>query len=127
MYPHRVSFRRKLAYVAASVIAAAGMMGGHWMANAARAGGSESALAPALGLGSWIAAGIAAVLIDRSVPARAVAFASLALPLVWFGMLLVSEDNSLWILGLAAMAVFALLTGLAAAGTRFALRLSRRA
>ena len=66
------------------------------------------------------------MLIDRTEPPRAVEFASLALPLVWFGMLLVSEDNNLWLLGLAALAVFALLAGLAAGATRFAFRLAGR-
>lgn len=117
-----VSFRRKLSYIAASVIAAAGMMTGHWLAESARAAGGESALAQGLGLASWVVAGVAAVLIDRTVPARAVAFASLALPLVWFGGLLVSEDNTLWLLGLVALTVFALAAGLSAGATKLLLR-----
>lgn len=121
-----VPLRRRLSYIAASVIAAAGMMGGHWLAGAARAEGAESPFAQGLGILSWAVAGILAVLIDRTVPARAVAFASLALPLVWFGMLLVSEENSLWLLGLAVMAVFALIAGLSAAATKLAFRLAGR-
>lgn len=121
-----MSLRRRLAYIAASVIAAAGMMSGHWLAGAARAEGAESPAAQILGIASWLVAGVAAVLIDRTVPPRAVAFASLALPLVWFGMLLVSEDNNLWLLGLAALAVFALLAGLAAGATKLAFRLAGR-
>ena len=117
-----MSFRRRLCYLAASAIAAAGMMTGHWMAGAARAAGEESALAQGLGLVSWVIAGVAAVLIDRSVPPRAVAFASLALPLVWFGGLLVSEEGTVWILGLIALAVFALVAGLSAGATKRLLR-----
>jgi hypothetical protein len=120
-----VPLRRRLAYLSASLIAAAGMIAGHTVAGASRAIGGESQLAPALGLLSWVAAGIVAVLIDRDVPARAVGFASLALPLVWFGMLLVSEDNSLWLLGLAALAVFALIAAASAWATRAVLRLVR--
>ncbi|HUF24253.1 MAG TPA: hypothetical protein VMN81_09010 [Vicinamibacterales bacterium] len=119
-----MSLRRRLAYLSASLIAAAGMMAGHALAGAARAAGEESQLAPALGLLSWVAAGIAAVLIDRTVPPRAVGFASLALPLVWFGMLLVSEDNSLWLLGLAALAVFALIAAASAAMTKAVIRVA---
>lgn len=126
MYASRVSFRRRLSYIAASVIAAAGMMSGHWLAGAARAEGGESPVAQGLGIASWAVAGIVAALIDRTVPARAVAFASLALPLVWFGMILVSEENSLWLLGLAVMAVFALIAGLSAAATKLAFRLAGR-
>jgi hypothetical protein len=114
--------RRRLAYIAASVIAAAGMMGGH--ALAAAAGADGSAAAQWMGILSWVVAGIVAVLIDRTVPARAVGFASLALPLVWFGMLLVSEDRSLWMLGLAFIFFFALVAGLAAGGTKLLFRLS---
>jgi len=120
-----VPLRRRLAYLSASLIAAAGMIAGHTVAGTSRAAGGESPLAPALGLLSWVAAGIVAVLIDRDVPARAVGFASLALPLVWFGMLLVSEDNSLWLLGLAALAVFALMAAASAWATRAVLRLVR--
>jgi len=120
-----VSFRRKLSYIAASVIAAAGMMTGHWMANAARAAGTDSALAGALGIVSWALAGIIAVLIDRSVPPRAVALSSLALPLVWFGMIIVSEENTMWLIGLLLIGLFALLTWAAAAGTRWLLRPKR--
>lgn len=101
------------------------MIAGHALAGAQRASGEESPLAPALGLLSWVAAGIVAVLIDRTVPARAVGFASLALPLVWFGMLLVSEDNSLWLLGLAALVVFALIAAASAWATGAVLRLVR--
>ena len=117
-----MSLKRRLAYVAASVIAAAGMMTGHWMANNARAAGEESAFAGSLAILCWIIAGVAAILIDRSVPPRAVALASLALPLVWFGMILVSEDSSLWFFGLLLIALFAFLTWLSAAATRWLLR-----
>jgi len=120
-----VSFRRRLCYLAASAIAAAGMMTGHWMANTARAAGAESVLAGALGIVSWVLAGIVAVLIDRSVPPRAVALSSLALPLVWFGMVIVSEENTLWLLGLLLLGLFALLTWTAAAATRWLLRPTR--
>lgn len=120
-----VSLRRKLSYVAASVIAAAGMMTGHWMASAAREAGRDSAFAGALGILSWAIAGIAAVLIDRSVPPRAVALSSLALPLVWFGMIIVSEENTMWLIGLLLIGLFALLTWAAAAGTRWLLRPKR--
>ena len=119
--------RRRLAYIAASVIAAAGMMSGHWLAEASRAAGRESPLAQSLGVLSWVVAGAVAALIDRTVPAHAVGVASLALPLVWFGMILVSEPNGLWLLGLGAMAVFALIAGLSAAATKAALRLAARA
>lgn len=97
-------------------------MTGHWLAGSARAAGDESALAQGLGLFSWVIAGVVAVLIDRTVPARAVAFASLALPLVWFGGLLVAEDNTLWIFGLVALTVFALAAGLSAGATKLLLR-----
>jgi hypothetical protein len=121
-----VSIRRRLAYVAASVIAAAGMMTGHWMANSARAAGGESAFAGSLAILSWVLAGVVAVLVDRSVPPRAIALASLALPLVWFGMILVSEDRTLWFLGLLLIALFAVLTWLSAAATRWLLRPRRQ-
>ncbi|MDQ3068340.1 MAG: hypothetical protein M3R55_01250 [Acidobacteriota bacterium] len=119
-------FRRRLACIAASVIAAAGMMSGHWLAGVARAAGEESPVAQSLAIAAWITAGVIAVLIDRTVSARAVALASLALPLVWFGMILVLEDHGLWMLGLAAMAVFALLAGLSAAAMKLMLRLATR-
>lgn len=114
--------RRRLSYIAASVIAAAGMMGGHALAAAAGAEGSVAA--QWMGILAWVVAGVAAVLIDRTVPARAVGFASLALPLVWFGMLLVSEDRSLWMLGLLFIFFFALVAGLSAAGTKLLFRLT---
>lgn len=119
-----VPIRRRLSYIAASVIAAAGMMGGHALAGASGAEGS--AIAEWMGILSWAAAGVAAVLIDRTVPARAVGFASMALPLVWFGMLLVSEDRSLWFMGLLFIGLFALVAGLSAAGTRLLFRLAAR-
>lgn len=118
--------RRRLAYVAASVIAAAGMMSGHAMADSARAAGGESPFAQALGILCWVAAGIAAVLIDRTVPARAVAFASLALPLVWFGAIIVSDQRELWWVGLVVLVLFALVAGLAAAATGFLFRSAAR-
>jgi hypothetical protein len=121
-YASRVSLKRRLAYVAASTIAAAGMMTGHWMANAARAAGEESLVAGSLAIASWFVAGIAGALIDRSAPPRAIALASLALPLVWFGAILVSEDKTLWFLGLLALVVFALFTWTAAVATRWLLR-----
>lgn len=117
--------RRRLAYLSASLIAAFGMMGGHRLAGASRAAGEDSPLAQGLGILSWVAAGIVAVLIDRTVPARAVGFASLALPLVWFGMILVSEDNSLWLLGLAALVIFALIAAASAWVTAAVLRAVR--
>lgn len=125
-YASRVSLKRRIAYVAASTIAAAGMMTGHWMANAALQAGGESVVAGSLAIVSWFVAGVVAALIDRSAPPRAVALSSLALPLVWFGMILVSEDRSLWWLGLIALAVFALFTWSAAAATRWLLRPRRR-
>ena len=97
-------------------------MTGHWMANSAREAGGESAFAGSLAILCWVVAGVVAILIDRSVPPRAVAIASLALPLVWFGMILVSEDRSLWFLGLLLIALFAFLTWLSAAATRWLLR-----
>lgn len=121
-----VSLRRKLSYIAASVIAGAGMMTGHWMATAARQAGGESAIANSLGILSWVIAGAVAVLIDRSVPPRAVALASLALPLVWFGGLLVSEDRTMWLLGFVLLLVFALLAGVSAAAVKWLFKLSRR-
>lgn len=125
MYALSVPIRRRLAYIAASVIAAAGMMGGHALAGAAEAEGGSIA-AQWIGVLSWVAAGVTATLIDRTVPARAVGFASMALPLVWFGMLLVSEENNLWLLGLAAMAVFGLIAGLSAGATKLLFRLMAR-
>ena len=113
--------RRRFSYIAASFIAAAGMMGGHALAGAAANDGG-SAAAQWIGVLSWVVAGITAVLIDRSVPARAVGFASMALPLVWFGMLLVSEEHTLLLLGLVAMAVFGLVAGLSAGATKWLLR-----
>jgi hypothetical protein len=121
-----VSFRRKLAYVAASVISGAGMMLGHNWAEAARAAGGEAPAAQWLGVGSWVIAGVVAALIDRTAPARAIGFASLALPLVWFGMTLVSEGNALWVVALLMMLFFGLLTGLSAAATQRLLRPRRR-
>jgi hypothetical protein len=118
-----MSIRRRLAYIAASVIAAAGMMVGDALGEAARAAGTESYAAVFIGVGGWILAGIAAVLIDRTIPARAAGFASMALPLVWFGMLLVSDDRSLWFVGLLLICLFALVAGLAAAGAKLLLRL----
>ena len=114
--------RRWAAYAAASVIAAAGMMAGHALAAAARASGHESLLAQALGIFAWVVAGAAAVLIDRTVVARTVAAASAALPLIWFATL----DNPLWLPGLAALALFAILAGLSAALTKRAFRAGGR-
>lgn len=119
MYALDVSIRRRLAYLAATVIAAAGMFAGHAIGKAAD---GSTGLANLLGIGSWIVAGIIAVLIDRTVPARAVAFASLGLPLVWFGMILVSEGVGFWFVALLLIAVFALLAGLSAAATKWLLR-----
>jgi len=108
-----------LSYIAASVIAAAGMMTGHAIGQ----GPDDTAtLANVIGVLSWVVAGIAAALIDRSVPPRAVGLASMALPLVWFGTLLVSEGVGLWFLGLLLIGAFALLAGTAAAGTKWLLR-----
>ena len=118
LYPFPVSLKRKIAYVAASVIAAGGMFAGHAL------GGPESestTLANLLGILAWVVAGIVAVLIDRSVPARAVGFASLGLPLFWFGGLLVEEGMTFWLAGLALLGLFALLAGTAAAGTKWLL------
>jgi hypothetical protein len=126
VYALSVSLTRKLAYVAASVIAAAGMMGGHSLAASLRAAGNEADLAQVLGIAGWVVAGIAAVLIDRTVPPRAVAFASLALPLVWFGSIIVSDESALWWLGLLAIIVFALIAGLAAYVTSLAFRIAAR-
>lgn len=112
MYPLGVPWRRRLSYLAASVIAAAGMFTGHAMGR----GPDESAgVAQLVGILSWVVAGVAAVLIDRSVPPRAVGFASLALPLVWFGGLLVSEGVGFWFAALVLLGVFALLAGVSAA------------
>jgi hypothetical protein len=120
-----VTSRRRLAYAAASLVAAAGMMAGHALAGAARAAAGESQLAPAVGLLAWVAAGIVAVLIDRRVPAGAAGAASIVLPLAWFGVRLAIDGNSLWLLGLAALAVFALLAAASAAITKTVLRLVR--
>lgn len=114
-----MSLQRKIAYVAASVIAAGGMFAGHAL------GGPQSdstVLANLVGILAWVVAGVVAVLIDRSVPPRAVGFASLALPLVWFGGLLVEEGMTFWLAGLALLALFALLAGGSAAGMKWMLR-----
>jgi hypothetical protein len=114
-----VSLQRKIAYLAASAIAAGGMFAGHAL------GGPQSdstILANLVGILGWVVAGAAAVLIDRTVPPRAVAFASLGLPLVWFGGLLVEEGMAFWLLGLALLALFALLAGLSAAAVKWLLR-----
>lgn len=119
VYAFDVSLKRKLAYLAASLIAAGGMFTGHALGGA----GSDSTLAAnVIGILSWVAAGVTAVLIDRSVPARAVGFASLGLPLVWFGGLLVSEGVSFWLLGLVLLGLFALLAGASATGAKWMLR-----
>ena len=119
MYPLVVPWRRRLSYLAASVIAAAGMFAGHAMGQ----GPDEAAGAAQLvGILSWVAAGVVAVLIDRSVPPRAVGFASLALPLVWFGGLLVSEGVGFWVAALALLGVFALLAGASAAVMKWLLQ-----
>jgi hypothetical protein len=119
LYPLDVSLKRKLASLAASLIAAGGMFTGHALGGS----GSDSTLAANLvGILSWVVAGVTAVLIDRSVPPRAVGFASLGLPLVWFGGLLVSEGVGFWLLGLVMLGLFALLAGASAAGTRWMLR-----
>jgi hypothetical protein len=115
--------RRPVAYVTASAIAAAGMMSGHALAAAARASGQESPFAQAVGILAWIAAGVTAVVIDRTVVAPTVAAASVALPLLWFATL----DNPLWLLGLAALALFAILAGVSAALTKLAFRAAGRA
>ena len=117
-----MSLRRRLAYVAASAIAAAGMFAGHAMGRAAADGSSAADL---IGILSWVAAGVVAVLIDRSVPPRAVGVASLALPLVWFGGLLVSEGVGLWLAGLALLLIFAVLAGASAAAMKWLLRRGR--
>lgn len=122
MYALAVPLRRRLAYIAASVIAGSGMFAGHTIAQRT----SDPTIANWIGIGGWIVAGIAAVLIDRTVPARAVGLASLALPLVWFGMLLVSEDNALWMAGLAFLLAFAMVSGVSAGATKFLFRLTTR-
>lgn len=114
-----MSLKRKIAYVAASVIAAGGMFAGHAL------GGPQSdstVLANLVGILGWVVAGVTAVLIDRSVPPRAVGFASLGLPLVWFGGLLVEEGMTFWLAGLVLLGVFAVLAGASAAGTKWMLR-----
>jgi hypothetical protein len=121
-----VPIRRRLAYVAASVIAAAGMFVGDGLGDAAREAGGESLAAAIIGIGSWIVAGIAAVLLDRTVPARAVGFASLGLPLVWFGATVVSDDRSLWWAGLLLLGAFAALAALSAAATKLLFRVTER-
>lgn len=93
------------------------MMSGHALAASARAAGGESQIAPALGIISWVVAGVVAVLIDRTVPGLIVAAASVVLPLIWLATL----DNPIWLLGLAAMAVFAMIAGGAAAAARWTL------
>lgn len=86
-------------------------------------GADDSAIAANLiGVLSWAVAGVVAVLVDRSVPPRAVGFASLALPLVWFGGLLVSEGVGFWFLALALLGAFAVLAGASAAFTKWLLR-----
>lgn len=123
MYPLGVPWRRRLSYLAASVIAAAGMFTGHAVGR----GPDESAgAAQLIGILSWVVAGVAAVLIDRSVPPRAVGFASLALPLVWFGGLLVSEGVGFWFAALVLLGVFALLAGASAAVMKWLLQRGRR-
>lgn len=112
MYAFGVPWRRRLSYLAASVIAAAGMFTGHAMGRGAD---DTAGTAHLVGIFSWVAAGIVAVLIDRSVPPRAVGFASLALPLVWFGGLLVSEGVGFWFAALVLLGAFALLAGASAA------------
>lgn len=114
-----MSLKRKIAYLAASVIAAGGMFAGHAL------GGPQSdstLLANLVGILGWVVAGVTAVLIDRSVPARAVGFASLGLPLVWFGGLLVEEGVTFWLAGLVLLGVFAFLAGASAAGMKWLLR-----
>jgi len=69
---------------------------------------------------------VVSVLIDRSVPPRAVGLASLALPLVWFGGLLVSEGVGFWVAALALLGVFALLAGASAAVMKWLLQPRRR-
>ena len=115
--------RRRLAYIAASVIAAVGMFAGHTLGKASD---ESTGLANLVAIASWVVAGVVAVVIDRTVPARAVGFASLALPLVWFGTVLVSEGVGFWFLALLLIAAFALLAGLSAAGTKLLFRLMAR-
>ena len=119
VYAFGVTWRRRLSYLAASLIAAAGMFTGHAMGQ-----GPAESPGPAhlVGILSWVAAGIVAVLIDRSVPPRAVGVASLALPLVWFGGLLVSEGVGFWFAALVLLGVFALLAGASAAVTKWLLQ-----
>lgn len=99
------------------------MFTGHAMGQGPDASAGAAQL---VGILSWVAAGIAAVLIDRSVPARAVGFASLALPLVWFGGLLVSEGVGFWFAALALLGVFALLAGVSAAVMKWLLQTRHR-
>ena len=119
VYALLVPLKRKLAYLAASLIAAGGMFTGHALGGP---GSETSGAADLIGILSWVVAGVIAVLIDRSVPPRAVGFASLGLPLVWFGGLLVEEGMTFWLAGLALLGVFALLAGASAAGTKWMLR-----
>ena len=119
VYALLVPLKRKLAYLAASLIAAAGMFTGHELGGPAS---NSSGAANLIGILSWVVAGVVAVLIDRSVPPRAVGFASLGLPLVWFGGLLVSEGVGLWLAGLVMLGLFALLAGASAAGVKWLLR-----
>ena len=123
MYPSRVPLRRRLAYIAASLIAAAGMIVGDSLGEAARRADGESWAAALIGIGSWTVAGVVGVLIDRTVPARAIGLASTALPLLWFGGLIVSEEKSLWWAGIVLIAVFGLIASLSAAATKLVFRL----
>ncbi len=119
VYALRVPLKRKLAYLAASLIAAGGMFTGHALGASAS---DTSDAANLIGILSWVVAGVIAVLIDQSVPPRAVGFASLGLPLVWFGGLLVSEGVGLWLAGLVILGLLALLAGVSAAGMKWILR-----
>ncbi|MEX2272526.1 MAG: hypothetical protein WD690_13730 [Vicinamibacterales bacterium] len=98
------------------------MMSGHALAASARAAGGESQLAPALGIVSWVVAGIAAVIIDRTIPVRFVGAASVVLPLIWFATLLAKDGNPLWPAAGAAIMLFGLLAGLSAGATHWLLR-----
>jgi hypothetical protein len=122
MYPSVVTLRRWSAFATATGIAAAGMMGGRALAGAARDAGTESSLAAVIAILGWVCAGMAAVVIDRSIPAAAAGAASAVLPILWFATL----ENRIWALGLGAIAVFALMAGLSAAVTRRVLRVASR-
>ena len=122
VYASCVPIRRRLACIAASVIAAAGMFAGHRMGKTS----DDAGVANLVGIFSWVVAGIVAVLIDRTVPARVVGVASLALPLVWFGTVLVSEGVGFWFIALLLMAVFALLAAVSAGATKLLCRLIAR-